>query len=76
MTDIQEETEPESSFKETDRNANRDKRGLPVTSMAKIHEIEAEDRDDDFSSESEDELSKATKSQNGLKDFTFIPGGE
>ena len=72
MTDIVEETEPESSFKETLKKKppvlGRKKSSVPKTVP------EEEDRDDDFSDESEDEQTKTKK--NELKDFTFIPGKE
>ena len=75
-----EETEPESSFKDTDKK-QRDNKGFPKnqSSVPKtVHEVEAEyemaDREDDFSDESEDEGVKQEK--NLLKDFTFIPGSK
>ena len=59
MTEVVEETEPESSFKETDRHKRnlkgKKKSEVPTT----VHESEefapSQDRDDDFSEESEDE---------------------
>lgn len=64
MTDIVEETEPESSFKDTTKNPKK----KPILN---VPEPIAEDRDDDFSDDS-DEAPKEAK--NELKDFTFIPG--
>ena len=69
MTDIVEETEPESSFKETKlKKANKSPASVPT----KV--TEESDREDDFSDESEDEILKQAK--NELKDFTFIPGSK
>jgi len=74
MTEVVEETEPESSFKETDRKkkikfGGPNARDVPTTVP---EESNYEDRDDDISSESENEQLKSEK--NELKDFTFIPG--
>jgi hypothetical protein len=66
MTDILEETEPESSFKETKQNVlKKNKSDIP--------EVIEEDRDDDFSDDSDDLDQPA---HNELKDFTFIPGSK
>ena len=81
MTEVVEETEPESSFKETDKKhnfkPNRELTALPHT-VRESEEFAEEDsrladRDDDFTEESEDENTKSSK-QTGLKDFTFTPG--
>jgi hypothetical protein len=64
MTDIVEETEPESSFKETNKN----KKGKNVSNVPKT--VPEEDRDDDFSDDEE----LPAEPKNELKDFTFIPG--
>ena len=73
MTEVVEETEPESSFKDTDRkkkiNLRRNKSDVPE---AVPEETTYEDREDDFSDSSEDDTVK--KAKNELKDFTFIPG--
>lgn len=66
MTDIVEETEPESSFKET----NKVKKKKVVKKVIPIRE--EEDRDDDFSDDDDEVPVKQEK--NELKDFTFIPG--
>lgn len=70
MTDIVEETEPESSFKDTTKKARRSIADAPKTVPEIILESEA-DRDDDFSDESDEQPKEA---KNELKDFTFIPG--
>ena len=73
MTEVVEETEPESSFKETDKNKKlNQKRNKSDVPEVVPEETTYEDREDDFSDESEDEVVKQAK--NELKDFTFIPG--
>lgn len=59
MTEVVEETEPESSFKETDRHKRnlmgRKKSEVPTTVRESEEFTPSQDRDDDFSEESEDE---------------------
>lgn len=86
MSEVVEETEPESSFKETDKKGHfRANKGSEVPHTVheteEYHEEESKisavdkimdqpDRDDDFSEESEDEETKVSKN-NGL---TFMGG--
>lgn len=69
MTDIVEETEPESSFKETKLHKRNKSDNIPEV----IAEDKTEDRDDDFSDDSDDTVNI---SRNELRDFTFIPGSK
>ena len=74
MTDIVEETEPESSFKETNK---KQKRKAIADAPKAIQELPREtevDRDDDFSDDDDDDDIPEKEPQNELKDFTFIPG--
>ena len=77
MTSVVEETEPESSFKETAKEKKPVRKQWNKVVAPVIEEREdlvtaEDDRDDDFSDESEDEVVKQAK--NELKDFTFVPG--
>lgn len=74
MTEVVEETEPESSFKETDRFKKMPLKGrktsdVPTTIRESDEFRGQQDREDDFSEESEDEQVKSAK--NMLKDQTF-----
>lgn len=84
MTAVVEETEPESSFKETDKHWKKGKQGAngghgrtpsSISRPSTVPEIESDnlppDRDDDFSDDDEPE-DKGSK--NELQSFTFIPG--
>lgn len=72
MTEVVEETEPESSFKETkEKKMYRQKSPAPEIQKQTQPETIYEDREDDFSDESTDY--KTDQSQVPLKDFTVHP---
>lgn len=84
MSAVFEETEPESSFKETDKHWKKQKdlrkRKHSQDVPHSISEVDTptdsnigfEDRDDDFSDS--DEAPADNKHKNDLHSFTFIPG--
>lgn len=79
MSEVVEETEPESSFKETNKFKQRKASGSPMPTIdenerASPDFVVPEDREDDFSDSEGDEEEKQPK--NPFKEFTFIPGAK
>lgn len=78
MSEVVEETEPESSFKETNKFKKRKASASPMPTIdehqrASPDFVVPEDREDDFS-DSDEGNPDEKQAKNPFKEFTFIPG--